>query len=542
MVGEKMKRIKLIISYDGTNYCGWQIQPNGLTIEQVLNEKLSQLLKEEIQVIGASRTDSGVHALGNVAVFDTNTKIPPEKICYALNQRLPDDIVVQQSMEVSLTYHPRKCNTRKTYEYKILNRKIPMPKHRLDSYFYFMPLDVEKMREGAKYLIGEHDFRSFCSSRTQIEDTVRTIYQLDIIKEDDMIRIVISGNGFLYNMVRIIVGTLIRVGTGFYTPHQVEEILDSRNRSYAGQKVPAHGLTLVSIEEEEHLEDIIHVENKYVDYTLIQKEIVPKKKAYIILNRCVDNDYESTIARLTKQATRNGAKDIYICDNTKKLKDGTQIGYYTYKRYSQLLQMEYDRKNSSFMQHNVENNEKKHMEAEDSFYHVATKNHNSNLCQEKNNNEMNHQIQENELEFVVVEEDKIEKLVDIYNQSFFHVPMSSTWTVEMVKEMMQKKENNFYLIQWDKQIVGMFFWEKGEYSSVEGIGLLPEFQNQGIGKKAMKLFLCKYKNECMDNIRLTVSDNNLQAIACYKQMGFVVVSTGNTWFHTQDEKLYGAFL
>lgn len=500
-----MKRIKLIISYDGTNYCGWQIQPNGLTIEQVLNEKLSQLLKEEIQVIGASRTDSGVHALGNVAVFDTNTKIPPEKICYALNQRLPDDIVVQQSMEVSLTYHPRKCNTRKTYEYKILNRKIPMPKHRLDSYFYFMPLDVEKMREGAKYLIGEHDFRSFCSSRTQIEDTVRTIYQLDIIKEDDMIRIVISGNGFLYNMVRIIVGTLIRVGTGFYTPQQVEEILDSRNRSYAGQKVPAHGLTLVSIEEEEHLEDIIHVENKYVDYTLIQKEIVPKKKAYIILNRCVDNDYESTIARLTKQATRNGAKDIYICDNTKKLKDGTQIGYYTYKRYNQLLQMEYDS--------------------------------NSNSYEEI----QNHQIQENELEFVVVEEDKIEKLVDIYNQSFFHVPMSSTWTVEMVKEMMQKKENHFYLIQWNKQIVGMFFWEKGEYSSVEGIGLLPEFQNQGIGKKAMKLFLCKYKNECMDNIRLTVSDNNLQAIACYKQMGFVVVSIGNTWFHTQDEKLYGAF-
>ena len=118
---DKMKRIKLIVSYDGTKYRGWQVQPNGITIEQVLNRTLSELLSEEVAVIGASRTDSGVHALGNVAVFDTDTRIPPEKICYALNQRLPDDIVVQSSSEVDRHFHPRHCDSVKTYEYKILN-------------------------------------------------------------------------------------------------------------------------------------------------------------------------------------------------------------------------------------------------------------------------------------------------------------------------------------------------------------------------------------------------------------------------------------
>ena len=122
-----MKRIKLVVSYDGTNYCGWQMQPRGVSVEAVLNEKLSGLLREEIAVIGASRTDSGVHALGNIAVFDTETRIPADKICMALNQRLPEDIVIQSSCEVPLPWHPRKCNTRKTYEYKILNRKIPPP-------------------------------------------------------------------------------------------------------------------------------------------------------------------------------------------------------------------------------------------------------------------------------------------------------------------------------------------------------------------------------------------------------------------------------
>ena len=150
-----MRRIKLVVSYDGTAYCGWQLQPNGVTIEEVLNKALSSLLKEDIQVIGASRTDSGVHAMGNVAVFDTESRIPGDKICFALNQRLPDDVRIQASEEVPLTFHPRKANCVKTYEYKILNRKIDMPLQRLYSHFCYFNLDLEKMQKAASYLIGE---------------------------------------------------------------------------------------------------------------------------------------------------------------------------------------------------------------------------------------------------------------------------------------------------------------------------------------------------------------------------------------------------
>ena len=150
-------RVKMIVAYDGTNYCGWQIQPNGITIEQVLNEHLSRLLKEDIKVTGASRTDAGVHSLGNVCMFDTNTRMPAEKISYALNQKLPEDIVVVDSCEVSDDFHPRFSKSRKTYEYRILNARFRNPTRRLDTYFYHYPLDTEKMSEAAKYLIGEHD-------------------------------------------------------------------------------------------------------------------------------------------------------------------------------------------------------------------------------------------------------------------------------------------------------------------------------------------------------------------------------------------------
>lgn len=141
-----MKRIKLIVAYDGTNYCGWQVQKNGLAVEAVLNEALSALLGEPIAVIGASRTDSGVHALGNVAVFDTETRIPAEKLCFALNQRLPEDIRILSSSEVAPDFHPRRCNSRKTYEYKIFNRKIENPLTRLYATFVYVPLDVENAR------------------------------------------------------------------------------------------------------------------------------------------------------------------------------------------------------------------------------------------------------------------------------------------------------------------------------------------------------------------------------------------------------------
>ena len=245
-----MKRIKLTIAYDGTNYCGWQIQPNGITIEEILNKALSKMTGEEILVIGASRTDSGVHAMGNVAVFDTETTIPVEKIAVALNQRLPEDIVITKSEEVPLDFHPRYCNCSKTYEYHIINTRIPIPTKRLTNYFVSYVLDIDKMRQAASYLVGEHDFVSFCNVRTDVENTVRTITALDILTNGNEITIRITGNGFLYNMVRIIVGTLIRVGRGFYEPEKVKEILEAKDRKAAGVTAPAHGLMLVEIKYE----------------------------------------------------------------------------------------------------------------------------------------------------------------------------------------------------------------------------------------------------------------------------------------------------
>lgn len=241
-------RVRLTVAYDGTNYHGWQIQPTGITIESVLNETLSGLLGEEIQVTGASRTDSGVHSLGNVAVFDTNTRIPAEKISYALNQRLPEDIVVQKSEEVAGDFHPRYCDSRKTYEYRILNREFRDPTRRKNTYFYYHPLDVEKMQRAADYLIGEHDFKSFCAVNAQVKTTVRRIYACNVEREDDVITIQITGNGFLYNMVRIIAGTLIQVGSGAVAPDQMGEILKKTDRSAAGPTAPAQGLTMIGIE------------------------------------------------------------------------------------------------------------------------------------------------------------------------------------------------------------------------------------------------------------------------------------------------------
>ena len=241
------KRIKLVVAYDGTAYHGWQVQPNAVTIEGVLNEKLTELLGEKITVTGASRTDAGVHSLGNVAVFDTTTRIPADKISYALNQRLPEDIVVQESAEVAADFHPRFCDSRKTYEYRILNRKFPIPTMRKDTYFYYRPLDVTAMQKAAEYLVGEHDFKSFCTVGAQVETTVRTIYALTVTREEDLIKIRVTGNGFLYNMVRILAGALISVEIHEREPEDMERILAACDRTAAGPTAPACGLTMIGI-------------------------------------------------------------------------------------------------------------------------------------------------------------------------------------------------------------------------------------------------------------------------------------------------------
>lgn len=245
-----MKRVKLVVAYDGTNYHGWQVQDNGITIEEVLNRTISELVQEDIKVIGASRTDAGVHACGNVAVFDTESRIPGDKFSFVLNQRLPEDIRIQESCEVDADFHPRYADTVKTYEYNILNRRFELPTKRLYAAFCYYPMDIERMNQAAAYLVGEHDFKSFCSAGAQVQTTVRTIYAVNVTKEDDMVHIRITGNGFLYNMVRIIAGTLMQVGTGLMEPEQVKEILEARDRSKAGPTAVAKGLTLVEIRYE----------------------------------------------------------------------------------------------------------------------------------------------------------------------------------------------------------------------------------------------------------------------------------------------------
>lgn len=240
-------RVFLRVAYDGTAYSGWQLQPNAVTVEAKLKLAIEQLFNKEIEIIGASRTDAGVHAFGNVAVFDVETHMPAEKISYALNQRLPEDIRVVESKEAESDFHPRHCDCIKTYEYKIYNDKFENPLYRLYSHFYYGMLDIEEMKAACKYFIGEHDFSSFCSAGSQVKSKVRTIYSLDISKQDKLLTIRITGNGFLYNMVRIIAGTLLRVGQGMLASREIPSIIEARDRNAAGPTAPARGLALVEI-------------------------------------------------------------------------------------------------------------------------------------------------------------------------------------------------------------------------------------------------------------------------------------------------------
>lgn len=245
---EKNKRIMLTVAYDGTGYQGWQIQPAVPTIEGELNKHLSALLGEEITVTGASRTDSGVHALGNLAVFDTATRIPTEKLPYALNRRLPADIRIRKAEAVAADFHPRRCSSRKTYEYRIWKDEFPLPTKRLYHYFTYQKLDLAAMTEAAGYLVGEHDFKSFCAAGAVVESTVRTLYAVQVERNREEIVIRVCGNGFLYNMVRIIVGTLLAIGRGKHPPAYIQEILAAKDRRRAGPTAPPQGLTLVKYE------------------------------------------------------------------------------------------------------------------------------------------------------------------------------------------------------------------------------------------------------------------------------------------------------
>ncbi len=242
-----MRNIKLIIEYDGTNYAGWQRQNNVVTIQETIERAIGELTGEEIQITGSSRTDAGVHAKGFTGNFYTSSTIPIEKITGAINSKLPLDIVILHSSEVSCEFHSRYNSTGKLYSYSILNRRQSVAVGRNYVYNHKRILDIEAMKVAAEYFIGTHDFSAFKNLGSSVKTSVRTITQLDIIKNEDLIKIYIAADGFLYNMVRIIVGTLVRVGEGKIKPNEIKDIIESKERSRAGKSVPPSGLCLEEV-------------------------------------------------------------------------------------------------------------------------------------------------------------------------------------------------------------------------------------------------------------------------------------------------------
>ncbi len=242
--------ILLIVAYDGTNYYGWQRQSGFVTVQQRLEEALSALYKKEITVRGSSRTDTGVHCMGQGALYKTEQNIPAERLPYAVNAFLPDDIVVNKAYIVDDDFHPQYSVIDKTYEYKIQNADFRNPLLYNYTAFTHYKLDIEKMRRACKYFIGEHDFKAFCASGSDAKTTVRTIYDLSIEKVNDIISIRVRGSGFLYNMVRIIAGTLLYVGLGKIMPQEITDIINSRDRARAGKTLVPNGLTLLEVNYE----------------------------------------------------------------------------------------------------------------------------------------------------------------------------------------------------------------------------------------------------------------------------------------------------
>ena len=243
-----MRNLKLVIEYDGTNYHGWQRQGHHVTIQGILEEKIGVFTRETVTVIGSGRTDAGVHALRQVAHVKIDGEVDCGLFRYAVNAILPRDIVIKEVADVPLSFHARFGVTAKKYRYQIWNDPVPPAVYR--RYFWYLPqaLDVDRMREGAKYLLGTHDFQSFCGTGSKIKDYVRTIRRISLAREErEKILISITADGFMRHMVRNIVGTLVDVGKGKYLPHDVEIIRNARDRKKAGMTAPAQGLFLVDV-------------------------------------------------------------------------------------------------------------------------------------------------------------------------------------------------------------------------------------------------------------------------------------------------------
>ena len=246
--GEKMRNIKLIIEYDGKSFNGWQKQPNKLDIQGEIEKAIGELTGEEINLIASGRTDAGVHSFGQTANFKTeNETISIEKFPIAINSKLKKSIVVKSAEEVDERFHSRYSVKSKKYRYVINNSDMGTAIYRDLEYHFPLKLNVERMIEAAKYFEGEHDFKGFKASGTSSKSSVRTIYKAEVIKDGDRISIELTGNGFLYNMVRIISGTLLDVGLEKIKPEDIPGIIEAKDRKLAGRTLPAHGLYLVEV-------------------------------------------------------------------------------------------------------------------------------------------------------------------------------------------------------------------------------------------------------------------------------------------------------
>ena len=255
---EGLRRYYLIVEYDGTDYCGWQRQINGPSVQQTLEESLARLTGENIACTGSSRTDAGVHALGLCVHFDSATRIPPEKIAFALNTMLPGDIRVRESGLAREKFHARYAAAGKVYRYTFYNARHDCAVGRQYMAHVPLPMDEQRMHEEAQSLIGTHDFAAFAASGSVVKSTVRTIYKAQVTRRGDVVELTVMGDGFLYNMVRIIAGTLMEIGTGKRAPGAIADAIETGNRLALGQPAPAKGLMLMRVlyegDEEKGLE------------------------------------------------------------------------------------------------------------------------------------------------------------------------------------------------------------------------------------------------------------------------------------------------
>ena len=242
-----MRNIKLTIEYDGKDFNGWQKQPTKLNIQGTIEQAIKQITGEDVDLNASGRTDAGVHALGQVANFKTDSKIPIEKFAIAINSKLKRSIVIKKAEEVDERFHSRLSCKRKTYKYIINNSPEGTAIYRNLETHIPQKLDVEKMKKAVKYFEGEHDFKAFKASGTSSKSSIRTIYEANVYQENEKIMIELTGNGFLYNMVRIIAGTLVEVGLRKVEPEKIPEIIQVGKRENAGKTLPPNGLYLVRV-------------------------------------------------------------------------------------------------------------------------------------------------------------------------------------------------------------------------------------------------------------------------------------------------------